>query len=328
MPASIQRCWYSTTRGGAKALRGAFSHFQPRDTIAWFETHGVALKSEADGRMFPVTDDATTITQCLMHTARDLGIDIRTGTAVTTVVRDAVGFRVGIKGEGYFPCDRLLLATGGSPQGYAIATALGHEVIPPIPSLFTFRIADPRLQGLAGVAVDPVRLRLHLPTSPRLEQMGACLVTHWGLSGPAVLKLSAWGARWLHCHHYQGQLTVNWLPGSNLETLRQQFLGVKSQLPRRAIAASCPVPIPRRLWERLTEHVGIGSADRWAQLSTPTLNRLLQELTQGSYSLQGKSTFKEEFVTCGGVTLKEVNFKNHGEPLLSGTLLGRGSAGY
>ncbi len=294
---------------GGKALRGAFSRFQAQDTVAWFESHGVKLKTEADGRMFPVTDDSATIVNCLMQAAKDAGVKIWQGAAVKSVTRKEDGFRIDVKATEVLHCDRLLLATGSSPQGYAIARDLGHTIATPVPSLFTFNIADPRLHDLAGISVPTAHLRLQTGDKPDLEQTGPLLVTHWGMSGPAVLKLSAWGARVLHDSHYQATLLINWLPQTKPDALRQQLLAVKSQLPRRAIATSCPVLIPRRLWERLTSYVGITAETRWAELSHKTLNLLLQELTRGQYTIRGKGAFKEEFVTCGGVNLKEVDFK-------------------
>ncbi len=308
---------------GAKALRGAFSRFQPKDTVAWFGSHGVQLKTEADGRMFPVTDNSETIVDCLVKAAEDAGVKLRTGTPVKFVRRyppqpeDPLtkggsargGFEVELKTGEIVRCDRLLLATGSNPQGYRWVKDLGHKVEPPVPSLFTFNIPDPRLQDLAGVSVNDVRLRLPDAPPTLKEQTGPLLITHWGLSGPAVLKLSAWGARFLHEHHYQTPLLVNWLPQYNEESLRKMLLAVKSQLPRRQIATSCPIPIPKRLWMSMITHLSIGAEERWAEVSKKALNQLVQELTQGRYLIKGKGVFKEEFVTCGGVSLKEVDFK-------------------
>jgi hypothetical protein len=308
---------------GAKALRGAFSRFQPKDTVAWFGSHGVQLKTEADGRMFPITDNSETIVDCLVKAAEDAGVKLRTGTPVKFVRRyppqpeDPLtkggsargGFEVELKTGEILKCDRLLLATGSNPQGYRWVKDLGHKVEPPVPSLFTFNIPDPRLQDLAGVSVNDVRLRLPDAPSTLKEQTGPLLITHWGLSGPAVLKLSAWGARFLHEHHYQTPLLVNWLPQYNEESLRKMLLAVKSQLPRRQIATSCPIPIPKRLWMSMITHLSIGAEERWAEVSKKALNQLVQELTQGRYLIKGKGVFKEEFVTCGGVSLKEVDFK-------------------
>ena len=294
---------------GGKALRGAFTRFQPRDMIAWLHKHGVELKTEADGRMFPITDDSETIVDCFIHAAKAAGVEIRTGVPVAGITRLDSGFEVELKSGQTLSCDRLLLTTGSSPQGYQLAKQLGHQVAPPVPSLFTFNVSDPRLHDLAGVSAASVRVRLRAANGEQFEQSGPLLITHWGLSGPAVLKLSAWGARALHDSRYQGTLQINWLPQYKLEALREQLLAVKSQLPRKAIAPNCPVPLPRRLWERLIASAGITETTRWAELSNKALNQLLQELTQGSYSVKGKGVFKEEFVTCGGVSLKEVDFK-------------------
>jgi hypothetical protein len=305
---------------GGKALRGAFSRFQAKDTVAWFESHGVQLKTEPDGRMFPVTDDSATIVDCLMKAAKVAGVEIGINTAVASVRTVTTKgqeensllknhFEITLKSGEIATCDRLLLATGSNPSGYKWAKDLGHKVEHPVPSLFTFNIDDPRLKDLAGVSVESVRVRLPIAGKANLEQTGPLLITHWGLSGPAILKLSAWGARVLHDCHYKTPLLINWLPQYNPENLRKMLLAVKSQLSHRAISTSCPVPIPRRLWERLIASVGIGEEDRWAGLSNKILNQLIQELTQGSYMIKGKGVFKEEFVTCGGVNLKEVNFK-------------------
>ncbi len=295
---------------GGKALRGAFTRFQPKDMVAWLATQGVMLKTEADGRMFPVTDDSETIVACLLQAARAAGVQIYTGAMVTTVSHATNGtFEVRLKHGDLLVGDRLLLATGSSPQGYQVATALGHQIEPPVPSLFTFQITDPRLEDLAGIAVNPVQVQLKIPEGDRIAQTGALLVTHWGISGPAVLKLSAWGARALHNCRYQASLLINWLPDLKLETVRQMLLGAKAEHPKRTIVAHCPLSLPHRLWERLVIHSGITPQQRWADLSNKQLTHLLQELTQGSYTIRGKGVFKEEFVTCGGVNLKQVDFR-------------------
>jgi len=294
---------------GNKALRGPFTRFQAKDTVEWFAQHGVPLKTEADGRMFPVTDDSATVVECLMQAARAAGVELRTGAVVQQVSRGNHGFTISLKSGETLDCDRLVLATGSSLQGYAIARQLGHQIESPVPSLFTFQIRDARLQDLAGVSVPSARLRLQVSGQPPLEQIGPVLITHWGLSGPAVLKLSAWGARLLHDADYQASLQINWLAQSNPEKIRQQLITVRSQLARRQIATNCPVLLPRRLWERLVATAEIGANSRWSELSNQGLNRLLQELTQANYAITGKGAFKEEFVTCGGVALKEVDFK-------------------
>ncbi|MFB2934021.1 NAD(P)/FAD-dependent oxidoreductase [Aerosakkonemataceae cyanobacterium BLCC-F154] len=297
---------------GGKALRGAFSRFQPRDMVAWLAAQGVELKTESDGRMFPVTDDSETIVNCLLKTAKNLGIELRTKVLVSSVQQisqEPSKFEVRLKNGEVVICDRLLLASGSNPTGYQIAQTLGHQIVTPVPSLFTFNIPDSRLRELAGVSVEKVKLRLQIAGKTHFEQTGAILITHWGLSGPAILKLSAWGARILQENHYQATLIINWVPDSNPEFLRKQLLAVRSQLPQRQISSTCPLLLPRRLWEYLIARVDISGEDRWAGLSNKMLNQLIQEITQGEYQIKGKGVFKEEFVTCGGVNLKEVNFK-------------------
>ncbi len=306
---------------GGKALRGAFSRFQAKDTVEWFQSRGVALKTEADGRMFPVSDDSLTIIECLMRAAANAKIALRVGTPVQSVDYIDNQFQIHLKNGELIEGDRLLLATGSSPAGYAIAKTLGHTLEPPVPSLFTFNLSDPRLQDLAGVSVQNVHLRLQTDQPPALEQTGPLLITHWGISGPAVLKLSAWGARMLHDSRYQAALRINWIPTINPEEVRRQLLAVRSQLSRKTILANCPVPIPRRLWERFVTQVGIQEGDRWAEISNKTLNQLIQELTQGQYQINGKGIFKEEFVTCGGISLKEVDFKTMQSRLCPGLYL-------
>lgn len=299
---------------GGKALRGAFSRWQPRDMVNWLADRGVELKTEADGRMFPITDDSATIVDCLTWAAKQAGVIVRTGTAVTSVssiVKDngTQKFEIELKSEELIWCDRLLLATGSSPLGYEMARSLGHQIEPPVPSLFTFNISDPQLHELAGVSVEKVKLQLLTEEKHKLEQMGAMLITHWGVSGPAVLKLSAWGARVLHECRYQAKLRLNWLPLSNAELLRKTLIEAKEQFPKRLVINHCPVSLPHRIWEYLVSRVGIELDKRWADLSNKSMQSLLKELSEGEYAIAGKGVFKEEFVTCGGVNLKEVDFK-------------------
>lgn len=293
---------------GGKALRGAFTRFGPSNTIAWFESHGVRLKAEADARMFPVTDSSETIVECLVNAAVSAGVKLRTGSAVKSVRKISSEFEVELKTGERLRGDRLLLATGSNPLGYRWAQDLGHTVVSPVPSLFTFNIKDPRLEDLAGVSVENVCLRL-LETKKKLEQIGPLLITHWGISGPAVLRLSAWGARILHEHNYHLPVLINWVPEYNSENLRQHLLEVKTKLPKKRIINYCPLPLPKRLWQRFVSFAGITPQKPWTELSKKELNKLVQELTGGRYKIQGKGVFKEEFVTCGGVSLKEIDFK-------------------
>ncbi|MFM6016955.1 MAG: NAD(P)/FAD-dependent oxidoreductase [Dolichospermum sp.] len=311
-----QRLVQNYPRGG-KALLGAFTRFQPLDTIAWFAAHGVNLKTEADGRMFPITDRSETIAECLIKAAFAAKIEICIGTPVTAVNRKNDSFEILLKSGESKKCDRLLLATGSSLAGYKIARELGHQIEPPVPSLFTLNIADSQLRELAGISVNSVNLRLSLPKT-QLQQTGPLLITHWGVSGPAVLKLSAWSARILHDHRYQCQLFINWLPELSQEEVREKLLNVKSAWGKKAIALHRGVELPHRLWQYIINRVNITTEDRWAAISHKTLNQLVLEISQGQYPIKGKGVFKEEFVTCGGIKLKEVNFKTMESKLVPG----------
>jgi hypothetical protein len=309
---------------GSRALRGAFTRFQPRDTVAWFQQRGVSLKTEADGRMFPTTDNSGTIIDCLLGEARRLGIQIHTGSPVQAIEHSPSGFRLLLKGKGSrwepggnpgddvpaLRADRVLLATGSSPAGLRLAISLGHTIVPPVPSLFTFNIPDPVLHDLAGVAVEPVELTLKLQGEKPLKQTGPVLITHWGMSGPAVLKLSAYGAVSLHRERYRATLQINWLPSMTQEDIRALMLRMKQDQGKRLMLKQCPVAIPRRLWQYLVVHrAGLAQDLTWANLPKKGLQQLVLELNQGTYTISGKGVFKEEFVTCGGIRLRDVNFK-------------------
>ena len=330
----------SYPRGG-KALRGAFSRFQPQDTVDWYARRGVRLKTEADGRMFPVTDNSETIVSCLTRAAQEAGVTVKTRSPVTHIekvtaekvtaekVAHATSeaemlpeFNIHFRNGGSVRCDRLLITTGSSPIGHRIARSLGHTIEPPVPSLFTLNVADKRLHQLSGVAVDSANTRLKaVPTDvpaskaeqrqlKSLVQTGPLLITHWGFSGPAVLKLSAWGARWLHGQKYRATLVVNWLPDCSQAQVRSQLMQAKSEGSKRAVSRYSPFePLSKRLWQYLLTRAELDDALTWANLSKKQMNRLVQEITQGHYAVAGKGIFKEEFVTCGGVRLKEVNFK-------------------
>lgn len=314
---------------GSKALLGAFSRFQAQDTVKWFAHAGVQLKTEADGRMFPVTDNSETIVDCLIKTALAYNVEIRTGSPVVSVnyreleensqdEEDKSRFEILLKSGEMLRCDKLLLTTGSNPVGYRIAKKFGHQIEPTVPSLFTFNILDKELRELAGVSVNPVQIRLSVSGKPQLEQTGPLLITHWGLSGPAVLKLSAWGARRFHESRYKGTVTINWLPDSNQDQLRKELIVVRQEFGKRAIALHRGIKLPHRLWQYLISRAGIDKDTRWAELTKQAFNKLVQELNQGQYSISGKGVFKDEFVTCGGIKLKEVNFKTMESRLVKG----------
>ncbi|HEV2209820.1 MAG TPA: NAD(P)/FAD-dependent oxidoreductase [Verrucomicrobiae bacterium] len=295
-------------RGGA-VLLGPFQLFQPRDTIAWFAARGVRLKTEADGRLFPVTDSSQTIIDCLLHAARAARVELIANCAVErTACRPGGGFELSLANAEIIECDSLMLATGGCRAAAAgrLAVSLGHTLEPPVPSLFTFHVAAPWVRELAGISVPAVKV-----SSPalRLRVTGAVLLTHAGLSGPAILSLSAWGARALHALDYQFEVQLNWLPHLNEQALAGLMHSLGAAQPARLVVNSPPPPLAQRLWEALVLACGIPRETRWAGLSRASRHRLLQQLTRTALQVTGKTLNQDEFVTCGGVRLNEVNFK-------------------
>lgn len=281
---------------GGKALLGPFHRFQPKDTIAWFEARGVELKIEEDGRMFPITDSSQTIIDCFMQAAKEAGVEVRLNQKVDTVEkREGKFYLAGIE------ADALLMATGSLPKGHAIAHSLGHTLVPSVPSLFTFNIPNFPLEELAGISVDPAVVHVG-----GKKQQGPLLITHWGFSGPAALKLSAWEARLLHACDYQTTLTVNWLPAE--KNLQERLTSHKNQNGSQTLARA-PVPLPRNLWKKLLELHLFDPEKRWCDLPNKELFRLATLLQADPYTVSGKTTYKQEFVTCGGIPLDEVNFK-------------------
>ena len=298
---------------GGRELLGAFHRWQPRDMIAWLAERGVETKTEDDGRMFPVTDDSATIVDCLTAAAEKAGVRLVTSMGVRKAERtnregEPPSFWVTLTDGTGVRCDRLLLATGGnrSSAGFTIAEALGHAIEPLVPSLFTFHIDDARLIGLSGVSLENAAVSV---PGTKLRTDGPLLITHWGLSGPAVLKLSAWGAHELAAQHYEFPLTVNWAPPHTRESLARELAAVREKNPKKQIATWSPLAMPQRLWERLVTSAGIAPATPWAQVGNAALGTLAAQLTTAELKVVGKSLFKEEFVTCGGVRLSEVDFR-------------------
>ncbi|MFI4853078.1 MAG: NAD(P)/FAD-dependent oxidoreductase [Gimesia chilikensis] len=297
----------SYPRGG-KALRGPFTRFQPADTIEWFESRGVATKTEADGRMFPTTDDSATIVNCLQTAAKNAGVVVRLRANVAAIEHHESSFTVTLQTGESINADRILMTTGGSRAGFELTGSLGHTIVPPVPSLFTFKVNDPRIKDLPGVAVEQVECQLVTKTKT-FTQSGPILVTHWGLSGPAVLKLSAWAARELFEANYNALLRINWLAGTSADQAREQLNAFKSAQAKKNIDAASPWQFPKRLWKSLVDHSLGQKPVRWAELSKKGSQALVKELTAGEFQVTGKGVFKEEFVTCGGVDLNEVDFR-------------------
>lgn len=288
---------------GGRELLGPFHHFQPRDTMAWFQRRGVDLKVEPDGRVFPSSNQSQTILEALTNAARTAGVRVRTRQGDITIAGVEGHFLLS-QGDEQWRADRLILATGSAPQGYRWAQQFGHTIVPPVPSLFTLTVSDPRLKGLAGVSVENADLSIE---GTRLKQSGPLLITHWGLSGPSVLRLSAWGARAFQEKNYRATLHVNWL-GRGTEEVQNVLNDMRITSPRGSVSVRSAFPLPQRLWGRLVEAAGLENDRRWADLTKEESVRLGEELTHGRYSISGKSTFKDEFVTAGGVCLKGMNF--------------------
>ena len=291
---------------GEKQLKKLFNHFTTTDTVEWFESRGVALKTEADNRMFPVTDDSQTIIDCLMKEVRRLGINIRMKSPVLKIEKLEIGFRLSLK-SGAQEFDHVIVATGGSPKlrGFDWLQNLGHEIVSPVPSLFTFNMPGNPVRKLMGLSVPDAQVRVQ---GTRLIQSGPLLITHWGMSGPAILKCSAWGARVLNELGYQFTAQVNWLPEFKEDQLRDWFTENKDSLFKRKIKNKNPFGLPSRLWEFLLEKVEINGETSWQDLAKKPLNRLINVLLNDAYEVKGKTTFKEEFVTAGGVALSDIDF--------------------
>ncbi len=286
---------------GAKELIGPFHTFQPQHTIAWFAERGVQLKTEEDGRMFPTTDSSETIIHCLMHAASQAGVDIRKQQHVLSIQKTGTEFLIHLQNHSLV-AHQILLATGSAPWGYEIAKQLGHRIIDPVPSLFTFNVPSSPLLDLAGIVAPHATVTLKETAQ---KQQGPLLLTHWGFSGPAILKLSAWAARELHERHYQATLLINWTSSLNAELLYQSLLQKKQANPLQTL----PPLLPTNLFTRLCNQIALNSATPLGKLSHQILRQLAEKLHADAYALAGKTTYKQEFVTAGGVHLKEVNFK-------------------
>jgi predicted Rossmann fold flavoprotein len=293
---------------GAKELRGPFFSFQPKDTMAWFTDHGVPLKIESDNRVFPVSNSSQDIIDCLVGTATKLGVKIWTDCEVSSIKKEKDMFCLSLKNNDDQVCQKLVLATGSGRKGHAFAERLGHTIVSPVPSLFTFKVADKVLHELSGLSVNDAEV--WMAGQKKHMQTGPLLITHWGLSGPSVIKLSAWQARALHAVNYHVSLIVNWLPSLDEQALKKSLIIYQHQNPKKQVVTQSPFAVlPSRLWVYLVYKSKIESTQAWHNLSSKQMNALLQELGQGQYDVTGKGQFKEEFVTCGGVSLKEVNFK-------------------
>jgi predicted Rossmann fold flavoprotein len=289
---------------GERELRGPFHQFCSGDTVEWFAQHGVELKTEADGRMFPLSNTSDTIVQCFTQSAKKLGIQVLLGQSVQEILPQETGWKIHTV-TGNFSCDQLLLATGSNPKIWEMLQSLGHQMVSPVPSLFTFNCKDLRIANLMGVS-SQAQIAV---VGTKLQETGPLLITHWGMSGPAVLRLSAWGARLLAEKQYQFTVQINWLPEQNLQQTMGQLQRYRTELAKRAVQSKSPFDLPNRLWESLTTAAGFQEQTKWADSTKLQIQQLADQLCNCQFKVNGKSTFKEEFVTAGGIDLKEVQFK-------------------
>jgi len=290
---------------GKKELLGPFHQFMTGDTLEWFENRGVPLKIEADNRVFPVSNTSQSIVDCFMDNAKRLGVVLQLNQRVNSISTTGAQFIIKTEDK-EFVADKLLIATGSNAKIWEMTARMGHKIIAPVPSLFTFKIFDKRIMEIPGISVPNATISI---LESNFESCGPLLITHWGISGPAVLKLSAFGALFLAEKNYQYQVKVNWVT-KTFEKVFNDLKEIKSKIPKKQIRLSCKYDeIPKRLWEKLVAASDIKSEQRWADVSHGQLENLANQITNSNFMAEGKTTFKEEFVTAGGVDLKEINFK-------------------
>ncbi|XAR71221.1 hypothetical protein NMG60_11028385 [Bertholletia excelsa] len=316
---------------GHKELKGSFFNMHgPKDTMSWFSSHGVELKTEDDGRVFPVSNSSSSVVDCLMSEAKEKGVSVQTGKVVTSATRSDGGkFLLKIEKRTvdyveHIEADYLLIASGSSKQGRSLAIQLGHSIVQPVPSLFTFKIEDPQLAELAGVTFPKVKAKLKLETDkwsiPQLTQVGPMLVTHWGLSGPVILRLSAWGARHLFSSDYAGILYVDFVPDIHIANVKSILTKHKNQFVKQKVLNSCPpeLGIVKRFWKYMLHTEGLAGDISWASISNSELLAVASHLKHCLFKVNGKGQFKDEFVTAGGVPLTEITLSTMESRIQSG----------
>ncbi len=314
---------------GEKELLGPFHNYASGDTVAFFDSRGISLKIEEDGRMFPTTNSSQTIIDCFTSEAERLGIEVFDRTSVQNIEplhKNAnTNWKITTQ-ETTFTANKIVLATGSNLKIWKVLEGLGHTIIPPVPSLFTFNISDERIADIPGVSTtaevtilgkrnESLGLKTAMKESGLLSSDGPLLITHWGVSGPAILKLSAWGARFLEELDYRFRIKVNWVPEYHPNGLLELLMDVK-KVERKTIIRTKVLDIPKRLWVNLVKASGISDVTTWSEVTKAQLQSLVDQLTNSIFRVEGKSTFKEEFVTAGGVDLKEINFKSYESKIL------------
>lgn len=294
---------------GEKELLGPFHNFMTGDTIEWFEKRGVELKIEEDGRMFPVSDSSQTIIDCFLSETRRFGIEVLLNHAVKEIQKNGNHYIIETI-TNVFSAEKIVVATGSNPKIWKLLEEMGHRIVPAVPSLFTFNIKDSRIIDLPGISTQASVKVIDNKGKTELESYGPLMITHWGMSGPAILKLSAWGARILSSLNYRFNIEVNWLDPLSEMDVFDALMTLKSSQGKQTLFKYAQFDLPKRLWQNLIKAAGIDDRLTWAEATRVNLQNLTNQLTAGIFQVDGKSTFKEEFVTAGGVDLKEVNFKN------------------
>lgn len=296
---------------GANFLKKAFHHFFTADTIQWFEKRGVLLKTEADGRIFPAANTSEAIIHCLLNEANKFKTDIRMNAEVKKIsINDdqikGRHFEVHLTNENIIPADAVCIASGGYPKSvqFEWLRQTGHTVSEPVPSLFTFNMPGNNITSLMGVSVEKAVVKIR---GSKLHEQGPLLITHWGMSGPVILKLSAWGARELAAINYHFSISVNWLPGYNEQSLRAEWPILRQQYGAQKMYTKNPFGLPNRLWDYFLGQSGISAEHRWSDITSAQQQLLIIFLTNHLFDVKGKTTFKEEFVTCGGISLSEID---------------------
>ncbi len=289
---------------GEKELRGPFHTFMTGDTIDWFEKRGVELKIEEDGRMFPVSNSSQTIIDCFLYEAKKHKVSVLKNQSVTTIVNKDDAWELETKTDS-FSCKKLVIATGSNPKIWKLLESLGHSITSPVPSLFTFNIKDSRIATIPGVVAQDVEIEV---LGTPLFSEGPLLITHWGMSAPSILKLSAFGALELAKRDYKFKIQVNFVK-QDFETITEELKILKQEHSKKTVANYTQFNLPKRLWLQLVLASKIGGETRWADINKQQIDALATQLTKAIFNVDGKSTFKEEFVTAGGINLKEVNFK-------------------
>lgn len=291
---------------GKQLLRRTLYQFTPQHTIDWFAERGVRLKAEADGRMFPITDDSQTVIDALWQQLQKQKVQVQYHKAVSQIKKQGDVFTILFADGSEYKADRVVIACGGFPkeEQYDWIKALGHTINSPVPSLFTFNMPKHPITELMGVVVPDVIVKV---AGTKITEQGPVLITHWGLSGPGILRTSAWAARELHDRNYDFQVQLNWLGGIKDDELKEQINRLRQQQGKQQVAHKNPFDLPRRFWEYQLQQIGIGEEVRWGELSASHQNKLIERLLRDTFHIKGKTTFKEEFVTSGGITLSELD---------------------